>query len=93
MYMFTVLLHFFGGGGEGDKIRPGGCGPVSGPPWARIRAPRTDLLRNAMVKSKMHGFRPISGSRYSRLGGQIIGALKSGSRYQWPLALKIYHQR
>ena len=30
--------------------------------------------------------RPISGSRYSRLGKQIIGALKSGERYQWPIS-------
>ena len=63
-------------------MRSGGCGPVSGPPWARIRAPRTDLLRNAMVKSNMHRFCADLGSR----GRQIVGVIKSGEKYPWPIS-------
>ena len=68
------MSHVGGGRGGGEhEMRSGGCGPVSGPSWARSRAPRTDLLRNAMVKSKMHRFWADFGSR----GRQIVGVLKS----------------
>ncbi len=42
---------------------------------------RTRWSNRTCIDSK-----PISGSRHFRFGGQIIGALKSGERYQVPIS-------
>ena len=74
-------MSYVWGGGE-HEMRSGGCGPVSGSSWARIRTPRADLLRNAMVKSSMHRFWADFGSR----GRQIVGVIKTVKKYQWPIS-------
>ncbi len=74
-FPWVQLVFYWGGGQHPINLRFRGRGPVFGPVWARIRAPRANLLQNTVVKSKTHRFQ-------TDFWVPVIGVLKSGDKHQ-----------